>query len=90
MNKNQELYARLHERGLEILAFPCDQFGHQEPGANEEIQQFCQLNYGVTFPVFAKIAGSAPGYHFALVEPKFSKFGPYCHCFSLAFFQSLI
>jgi glutathione peroxidase len=51
----QALYNRLHDQGLEVLAFPCDQFGHQEPGSNEEIQQFCQLNYGVTFPVFAKI-----------------------------------
>jgi glutathione peroxidase len=51
----QELYTTFHERGLEILGFPCDQFGHQEPGTNEEIQQFCQLNYGVTFPVFGKI-----------------------------------
>ena len=51
----QQLYTAWHEKGLEILAFPCDQFGHQEPGTNEEIQQFCQINYGVTFPVFAKI-----------------------------------
>jgi glutathione peroxidase len=51
----QALHDRLHAEGLEVLAFPCDQFGHQEPGSNEEIQQFCQLNYGVTFPVFAKI-----------------------------------
>ncbi len=64
----QQLYGALHERGLEILAFPCDQFGHQEPGTNEEIQQFCQVNYGVTFPVFAKIevngAGADPLYRF--------------------------
>lgn len=51
----QQLYNTWHDKGLEILAFPCDQFGHQEPGTNEEIQQFCQLNYGVTFPVFLKI-----------------------------------
>ena len=51
----QKLYDAWHARGLEILAFPCDQFGHQEPGTNDEIQQFCQLNYGVTFPVFSKI-----------------------------------
>ncbi len=51
----QELYNRHHEQGLEILAFPCDQFAHQEPGTDEEIQQFCQLNYGLTFPVYAKI-----------------------------------
>ncbi len=51
----QKLYENYRGKGLEILGFPCDQFGHQEPGTNEEIQQFCQLNYGVTFPVFAKI-----------------------------------
>jgi glutathione peroxidase-family protein len=39
-----------------VLAFPCDQFGKQEPGTNESIQAFCQLNYGVTFPVMAKVA----------------------------------
>jgi hypothetical protein len=51
----QELYDTWHEKGLEILAFPCNQFGQQEPGTNEDIQQFCSLNYGVTFPVLAKI-----------------------------------
>ena len=51
----QELYAAWQAKGLEVLAFPCDQFGHQEPGSNAEIQQFCQTNFGVTFPVFARI-----------------------------------
>jgi len=51
----QELYDTWHTKGLEILAFPCNQFGQQEPGSNEEIQQFCQINYGLTFPVFGKI-----------------------------------
>jgi glutathione peroxidase len=51
----QELYLKWHEQGLEILGFPCNQFAQQESGSNEEIQQFCQLNYGVTFPVLAKI-----------------------------------
>lgn len=51
----QALYDAYHEKGLEILAFPCDQFAHQEPGTDAEIQSFCQMNYGVTFPVFAKI-----------------------------------
>ena len=59
----QKMYTDWHERGLEILAFPCDQFGHQEPGTNEEIQQFCQINYGVTFPVFAKIEVNGEGAH---------------------------
>ena len=57
----QELYHTFHSQGLEILAFPCDQFGHQEPGSNEEIRQFCQRNYGVTFPVFSKIEVNGPG-----------------------------
>ncbi len=57
----QTLYTALKDKGFEILAFPCDQFGHQEPGTNEEIQQFCQLNYGVTFPVFARLEVNGPG-----------------------------
>jgi glutathione peroxidase len=51
----QTLYNRYRDQGLEILGFPCNQFLGQEPGSNEEIQQFCQMNYGVSFPVFAKI-----------------------------------
>ena len=49
------LYKRFKDRGLEILGFPCNQFGAQEPGAADEIASFCQKNYGVTFPMFAKI-----------------------------------
>ena len=51
----QALYDVYHDRGLEIFALPCNQFGRQEPGTNEEIQEFCQLNYGLTFPVMGKI-----------------------------------
>ncbi|TCZ76503.1 glutathione peroxidase [Paenibacillus albiflavus] len=51
----QELYDKHKDQGFEILAFPCNQFGSQEPGTNDEIQSFCELNYGVTFPLFAKI-----------------------------------
>ncbi|MFD4706524.1 glutathione peroxidase [Gottfriedia sp. NPDC058432] len=51
----QALYEEYKEDGLEILGFPCNQFMNQEPGSNEEIQSFCELNFGVTFPVFAKI-----------------------------------
>ena len=47
----QELYAKYHDRGLEVLGFPCDQFGHQEPGNDAEIASFCEVNYGVSFPV---------------------------------------
>jgi glutathione peroxidase len=51
----QELYQSYAPRGFEVLAFPCDQFGHQEPGSDAEIAAFCDRTYGVTFPVFAKI-----------------------------------
>jgi len=51
----QELYERYQSKGLVILGFPCDQFAHQEPGSEEEIAEFCQMNYGVTFPMFAKV-----------------------------------
>jgi len=51
----QELYDEYGKDGLEILAFPCNQFGEQEQGTNDEIQSFCQLNFGVTFPVNQKI-----------------------------------
>jgi glutathione peroxidase len=51
----QRLYDDYADRGLTILGFPCDQFGHQEPGTEDEIGAFCQQNYGVTFPMFAKI-----------------------------------
>lgn len=51
----QKLYETYSSRNFTILGFPCNQFGNQEPGTDEEIQTFCSLNYGVTFPVFAKI-----------------------------------
>ena len=51
----QELYDDYNHKGLEVLAFPCNQFGKQESGTNEEIQNFCKINYGLSFPVFAKI-----------------------------------
>ena len=51
----EELYEHFKDRGFSILGFPCNQFGGQEPGSNEEIQEFCQLNYGVSFPIFSKI-----------------------------------
>ncbi|MCK8451698.1 glutathione peroxidase [Bacillus safensis] len=51
----QELYDQYHEKGLEILGFPCNQFMNQEPEGEEVIQEFCSLNYGVTFPMFAKV-----------------------------------
>ena len=50
----EELYKKYNDKGLVVIGFPCDQFGHQEPGSNEEIEAFCRLNYGVTFPLMAK------------------------------------
>jgi len=51
----QELYAKYKDRGFAVLGFPCDQFGHQEPADDEEIKSFCEMNYGVDFPLFSKI-----------------------------------
>ena len=51
----QNLYTENQAKGLEILGFPCNQFGAQEPGSAEQIQNFCSTNYGVTFPMFEKI-----------------------------------
>lgn len=51
----QALYEQFHEQGLVILGFPCNQFAHQDPADNTEISEFCQMNYGVSFPMFAKI-----------------------------------
>jgi len=51
----EALYEKMHGKGLEILGFPCNQFGAQEPGSEDEIESFCEINYGVTFPLFAKI-----------------------------------
>ncbi|MBM7554179.1 glutathione peroxidase [Thalassobacillus pellis] len=50
----QELYDKYHENGFEVLGFPSNQFMNQEPGSDEEIQEFCKLNYGVSFPMFSK------------------------------------
>ncbi|SDC47902.1 glutathione peroxidase [Nocardioides lianchengensis] len=51
----QALHDQYAERGFAVLGFPCDQFGHQEPGTDEEISGFCERNFGVTFPLFSKI-----------------------------------
>lgn len=59
----EELYETHKERGLEILGFPCNQFLHQDPGSNAEIQEFCSLNYGVSFPMFAKVEVNGPNTH---------------------------
>ena len=70
----EALYGKLHGKGLEILGFPCNQFGGQEPGSEKEIAAFCERNYGVTFPMFAKIdvngAGASPLYQYLKSEKK--------------------
>ncbi len=64
----EALYEKYKDRGFVIVGFPSNQFGSQEPGSNDEIQQFCKMNFGVTFPVMAKIdvngSDSAPVYDF--------------------------
>ena len=50
----EALYQKYAPKGFFVIGFPCDQFGHQEPGSNEEIEEFCRLNHGVTFPLMAK------------------------------------
>ena len=68
----EALYEKFHGRGLEILGFPCNQFGAQEPGTEKEIAEFCELNYGVTFPMFAKVdvngTKTAPVYKYLKAE----------------------
>jgi len=51
----QELYGKFKDQGFELLAFPCDQFGNQEPGDDQQIKYFCEHNYSIEFPLFAKI-----------------------------------
>jgi glutathione peroxidase len=59
----EALYRKYNGRGLTVLGFPCDQFGHQEPGDERDIQQFCSLTYDVTFPMFAKIEVNGAATH---------------------------
>ncbi len=59
----EALYRRYEDRGLVILGFPCNQFGNQESGSEEQIMNFCRLNYGVTFPMFAKIEVNGKNAH---------------------------
>ncbi|GGG58474.1 glutathione peroxidase [Kocuria dechangensis] len=59
----EELWETYKDRGLVVLGFPCNQFGAQEPGTEEEIGEFCSLNYGVSFPMFAKVDVNGPGAH---------------------------
>jgi glutathione peroxidase len=59
----EALYRKFKDKGLVVLGFPCDQFGHQEPGDEAEIRNFCSLNYDVTFPMFAKIEVNGDNAH---------------------------
>ena len=59
----EALHRKLHGRGFSVLGFPCNQFGQQEPGNEEEIKSFCSLTYDVTFPMFAKIDVNGPATH---------------------------
>jgi glutathione peroxidase len=59
----ETLYRACKDRGFAVLGFPCNQFGRQEPGSEEEIGAFCQRNFGVSFPLFAKIDVNGPGAH---------------------------
>ena len=80
----EKLYEKYHKDGLEILDFPCDQFGHQAPGTDEEIHEFCTLKYKTTFDQFAKIEvngeGADPLYQYlkkekgGLIKWNFTKF----------------
>jgi glutathione peroxidase len=59
----EALQRKYADRGFAVLGFPCDQFGHQEPGNEDEIRNFCRLNYDVTFPMFAKVEVNGSGAH---------------------------
>jgi glutathione peroxidase len=57
------MHRKYRDQGFTVLGFPCDQFGHQEPGNETEIKSFCESSYGITFPLFAKIAVNGPNAH---------------------------
>ncbi|MCW8128621.1 glutathione peroxidase [Microbulbifer halophilus] len=66
----EALYEKYRDRGLVVLGFPCNQFGKQEPGSDDEIKEFCELNFGVNFPLFAKLDVNGPDAHPLFVELK--------------------
>lgn len=59
----EAMHERYADRGFEVLGFPCNQFGGQEPGSADEIETFCSMTYGVTFPMFEKLEVNGPGRH---------------------------
>lgn len=70
----EQLYQKYHDRGLVVLGFPCNQFGHQEPGSELEIKNFCETRYHIEFPLFSKIEvngqNTHPLYHFLKQQKK--------------------
>jgi glutathione peroxidase len=70
----ETLYEKYKDQGLVVVGFPCDQFGHQEPGNDAEIAEFCEVNFGVTFPLMSKIEVNGKGTHpvFAFLKDKAS------------------
>ncbi len=76
----EALYQKYKDQGLVIIGFPCDQFGHQEPGTDEQIEEFCRLNHGVTFPLMSKIEvngeGAHPIYQWLKSKAGFAGFNP--------------
>ena len=75
----EALWQKYEADGLVVIGFPCDQFGHQEPGSNEEIEEFCRLNHGVTFPLMAKSdvngENANPIFKWLYTEKPFAGFG---------------
>ncbi|MDR1449279.1 MAG: glutathione peroxidase [Propionibacteriaceae bacterium] len=75
----ESLYKKYSNRGLVVVGFPCDQFGHQEPGSEEQIHEFCQVRYGVTFPLSRKIEVNGeqahPLYQYLKSQKQFAGFG---------------
>ncbi len=83
----QEIYDEFHDKGLEILDFPCDQFGNQAPGTDEEIHSFCTGRYGITFPQFHKIEvngdNADPLYKYLTENSRFEGFGKGAKAFAM-------
>ena len=76
----EALYQKYKDQGLVVIGFPCDQFGHQEPGTDEQIEEFCRLNHGVTFPLMSKSEvngdGAHPIYKWLKSQAGFAGFNP--------------
>ncbi|GAA4985305.1 glutathione peroxidase [Actinopolymorpha pittospori] len=64
----ERLHEKYADRGFSVVGFPCNQFGGQEPGSAEEIQEFCSTTYGVTFPMYEKVEVNGPGRHAIYTE----------------------